>query len=484
MRKRFDTQIGLGQTPIEHVAIPAKSRDELPPILAGLQWIFITPEINEEIFGLLEEKVVVGRSDTGRPGMDLWHILVLGVVRLGLDCDYDRLEHIANYDALVRNIMGLPNFGDVEPLHHKTISDNVCHVDAELLEKINAIVVRHGHGVFKKNAAEKLEVKTDSYVLETNVHYPTDCNLLWDAARKCIELLDDVHKALGLQGWRKAKHWKRQIKTAMRACERAASGGGANKAERVLAAARVYLEKARALEEKVNTSAVLLKGEPLSIVLLERLTHIGYFHDMLIKHIDLVERRLVKKQTIAHEDKVFSLFEAHTELIKKGKRRPPVEFGHRLLVSSDQYGLVVDYKVMEGGSEQAQVIPLADRLLQRFGEGAIASLSTDRGFSSVGDRELIELYIEDVVMPKKGKSTAADSVREGGRRWKKLKDRHSAVESEINSLEHHGLDRCPDKGLHGYKRFVGFGILAYNLHRIGAALLSGTGAGRRRKRAA
>ena len=92
MRKRFDAQIGLWQTPIENVAIPEKSRDELPPILAGLQWIFITPEINEEIFGLLEEKVVVGRSDTGRPGMDLWHILVLGVVRLGLDCDYDRLR--------------------------------------------------------------------------------------------------------------------------------------------------------------------------------------------------------------------------------------------------------------------------------------------------------------------------------------------------------------------------------------------------------
>jgi IS5 family transposase len=183
--------------------------------------------------------------------------------------------------------------------------------------------------------------------------------------------------------------------------------------------------------------------------LFKKLGDIGYFHDMLIKHIDLVERRLVQKQTIAHDEKVFSLFEAHTELIKKGKRRPPVEFGHRLLVSSDQYGLVVDYKVMEGGSEHAEVVPLADRLLQRFGEGSIGSLSTDRGFSSVGDRELLELYIEDVVMPKKGRRTAADSEREGGRRWRKLKDRHSAVESEINSLEHHGLDRCPDKGLHG-----------------------------------
>ena len=95
---------------------------------------------------------------------------------------------------------------------------------------------------------------------------------------------------------------------------------------------------------------------------------------MLIKHIDLVERRLVNEETIAHEEKVFSLFEPHTELIKKGKTMPPVEFGHRFLVSTDQFQLVVDYKVMEGGSEGAEIIPVADRLLNRFGEGSLAYL--------------------------------------------------------------------------------------------------------------
>jgi hypothetical protein len=156
MRKRFDPQIGLGQTPIEQVSIPSKSRDELPPILAGLQWIFRTPGVNGEVFALLEEKVIGEKKDTGRPGMDLWHILVLGVVRLGLDCDYDRLEHIANYDALVRRIMGLPDAGfggGGEHFHHKTICDNVSHVDAGLLEKVNEVVVRHGRGELKKNGA-------------------------------------------------------------------------------------------------------------------------------------------------------------------------------------------------------------------------------------------------------------------------------------------------------------------------------------------
>src|SRR5260221_429766 len=107
MRKRFEVQLTLGKTPIETVLPPWKSRDELPPILAGLKWIFLTPEINAQVFTLLEEKLVAGKKATGRPGLDLWQIQVLGVVRLGLDCDYDRLEHLANYDSLLRQILGL-----------------------------------------------------------------------------------------------------------------------------------------------------------------------------------------------------------------------------------------------------------------------------------------------------------------------------------------------------------------------------------------
>jgi len=68
-------------------------------VLRGLQWIFQTPEINEQIFQLLEQRVTGGKQATGRPGMDLWHVLVLGVVRLALDCDDDRLEYVVHSDT-------------------------------------------------------------------------------------------------------------------------------------------------------------------------------------------------------------------------------------------------------------------------------------------------------------------------------------------------------------------------------------------------
>lgn len=94
MRKSFGVQLSLGAVPIEKVEIPTKSRDEMPPVLAALQWIFVTPEVSQEVFGVLEKSIAASSKSTGRPGMDLWHILVLGVIRMTLDANYDRLHYV------------------------------------------------------------------------------------------------------------------------------------------------------------------------------------------------------------------------------------------------------------------------------------------------------------------------------------------------------------------------------------------------------
>src|SRR5258708_34097467 len=205
--------------------------------MAGLQWIFQTPELNSQIFELVEKKVVGDKKATGRPGLDLWHILVLGIVRLALDCDYDRLEHLANYDGLLRQILGLsPVLSDQEkPFHYKTLSENVCHVDEELLGQINALVVQAGRAAFKKKEngpAEPIRAKADTYVLETNVHFPTDVNLLWDAQRKCSDLLAPMASAAHLPGWRKCQDGRRRPKGQMIGLTRLSSAGAPNKAQR------------------------------------------------------------------------------------------------------------------------------------------------------------------------------------------------------------------------------------------------------------
>ena len=477
MRRRFDVQLALGQTPIERVQIPLKSRDELPPILAGLQWIFQTPEINTEVFALLEAKVSAGKKATGRPGLSLWQILVLGVVRLGLDCDYDRLEDLANHHTLLRQILGVPPVpaADEKPFHHKTLSENVCHLDEELLAQINGFIAQKGRGLFKKKEnAEPIHAKTDSYVLETNVHFPTDINLLWDAQRKCLDLICPLISLSDLPGWRKAKAWRRTLKAQMIALTRLASGGGPNKEERRRAAAEQYVQDSYRFEEKVFGAVRALPAPRNPAEIMQRAA-LDYFHEMFIKQLDLVERRWLKEEKIPHAEKIFSLFEPHTEFIKKGKLFPPVELGHKLLITTDQHELILDYRVMDRQpNDKEETIGVADRLLGRYGAEQIRSLSVDKGFTREEDRQLLELYIPEVIMPKRGRRKPNEAEREQKRSFRKWRRQHHAIESDINCLEHHGLNRCPDKGLEGYKRYVGLGVLAYNLHKIGKQLLHNT----------
>ena len=476
MRHHFPAQPDLQLTPIEKIRLPLKSRDELPPILAALQWLWMHPTLRAEILALIEAAVLADKKSTGRTGMDLWQILVLGVVRLGLDADWDRMEDMANHHLLVRQMLQVPAtpWGDEEKMFgHQTLRDNVALLDDELLQQINARIAAAGRGVFAKKAgapAAALELKVDSYVLETDVHFPTDLNLLWDAGRKCVDGIEKLRqRGCPLPGWRKSKDWRRQLKNLQRTTSHIVYRGGPNKEARVKKAVREYLAVGRALCAKVHASLIDLCDQPVDLA---SWLALEYFHAMLAKHLDLVERRLLNEETIPSHEKVFSLFEPHTEWIQKGKQRPNVELGHKLLIATDQNQLIQDYAVLLGQAEVDQSIPVADRLLGRYGAGSVASLSFDKGFTRETDRQLLGLYIPEVVMPKRGKKNAAELERESGKRFVALRKQHRAVESEINSLEHHGLNRCLDVGIGGYLRYAGLGVLSYNLHVIGRELLA------------
>jgi hypothetical protein len=476
MGHAFQAQPDLQITPIEKIRLPLKSRDELPPVLAGLQWIWMHATLKAEIFALLEAKVLAGKQATGRTGMDLWQILVLGVVRLGLDADWDRMEDMANHHLLVRQMLGVPVTpwgADAKVFGHQTLRDNVALLDDKLLQQINARIAAAGREVFAKKGdapVAALEIKVDSYVLESDVHFPTDLNLLWDAGRKCVDLVEKYRRCgYALPGWRKAKAWRRQLKNAERTASHIVYRGGPNKEARVKRAVREYLAVGRALEAKVRASLIGLCDQPMAVAQWEALE---YFARMLAKHLDLVQRRLLQEETIPPHEKVFSLFEPHTEWIQKGKQRPSVELGHKLLLATDQQQLIQDYAVLMRQAEVDQSIPVTDRLLGRYGTGSVASLSFDKGFTRAEDRELLSLYVPEVAMPKRGKKNAAETERERGKKFVALRQQHSAVESEINSLEHHGLNRCLDMGLKGYLRYLGYGVMSYNLHVIGRELLA------------
>ena len=159
MRKKFEVQYELGATPIENLAIPTRSRDQMPPVLRALQYIYTTPEMNEKVFELLDAKVRRGKKQTGRPGMTLWEILVLATLRLTRDADYDKLHYMVSTDSLIRGLLGVCRFGETNKEYSlQSIKDNMGLIDDEALKQINDIVVEAGHQLVKKKR-RKVKVK-------------------------------------------------------------------------------------------------------------------------------------------------------------------------------------------------------------------------------------------------------------------------------------------------------------------------------------
>lgn len=466
MRATFKVQYELGATPIEKIAIPLDSRDELPPVLRGLQYIYHTPELQKQVFDLLATKILAGVNSTGRTGMSLWEILVFSSVRLALNNDYDRLHHIANYDSLVRSFVGISNFGaNLKKYSLQTLKDNIRLLDDETVNSINKLINKAMH---RQRETKKLNVKIDTYVFETNVHFPTDFNLLRDACRKSLDLVQQIYSAVEIPGWRKYKQWRQRIKNAYHRAAKRCRGAGKT-TEQGLTATLEYLTLAESLSQKLTESIQLLQ-----ILLSEnhfqfnKFRSLLYFKGHLDKHIDLVRRRIIYREQIPHEEKVFSLFEPHTEWITKGKIRNEVELGCMIAIATDQHDQIIGYRILKNEHDVDIAVPFANELLSDYN---IESLSFDKGFWNPENYNELKGLVNKLILPKKGKLSKAETERESNPTFKELRRKHAAVESAINCLEHHGLNRCPDKGDDGYRRYTALGVLAYNLHKLGNMLI-------------
>ena len=219
MRVVQNPQMTIGEVDISQIKFDLKSRDDIPKILRGLQHLYMDIPLRTQIFQLLEAEISPEVSKrNGRPGMALWKILVCGVVRLDLNEDYDRLHELVNHHDTLRAVLGHGEFND-EYYHYQTLVDNVSLVTPELLDKINQVVVNAGHVLIKKKEGEALRGRCDSFVVETDVHFPTDINLLCDAMRKVIILTAQWCDEHDVGDWRQHAYNVRHIKRLMRSAQ-------------------------------------------------------------------------------------------------------------------------------------------------------------------------------------------------------------------------------------------------------------------------
>jgi IS5 family transposase len=178
----------------------------------------------------------------------------------------------------------------------------------------------------------------------------------------------------------------------------------------------------------------------------------------------LATRRILLGETIEASEKIFSIFEAHAEMICKGKIKAPSEFGHRVLVMQDQFGFVVKCERTEMGQvDEKIIIGHVDELKTKYPN--LRSLSLDKGFWSPNNNEVLATKVDVLVMPKKGtQKRYEDQPPE----YQKLKRKHSRVESCINALESgNNLHICMGRGLESFDMAVACASVARNLHVIG-----------------
>jgi transposase, IS5 family len=474
----FQEQPRLDCPPVDAVSLNLNCRDEIIPILRALQHVYGREQLRRELLDLIGADVNrKSDPDLGREGLSYWTIMVLAAVRLGCDFDYDKLQDLAEQHRTLRLMMGIGDWEERVDFDWRRIRDNLCLLQPTTLEKINHIVVAAGHELAPK-AIEA--VRGDSFVVETNIHYPTESSLIRDGLDKVVTLAAELAACHDQPGWRQHEHMVKKVKKIVRAINRAARAKrlGADRLKpgyrRLLALAEKLLQRARRLLSRLRFRKPEGDGiDWLGEGLKGPREEIWHYLQLTERVCDTAQRRVLLGETVPNDEKIFSLFEPHTELIKRGKEPNPNQFGHRVLVIEDAVGFICHYEIMANGVLDQDVLVAAMRALQKRMRGKIRRASFDRGFHTPDNQRDLAEIVTHPCLPKKGSQSGAQQQEEATVEFRQARQNHAGVESAIGALQSgNGQERCRDKHKLGYERYVGLGILGRNLQTLGKLLLA------------
>ena len=471
MRQHYDTQRRFDSTPIGELMLNTNCRDEIIPVLAGLQYVYTCTPLRQQVVKLVAEDINQdSRRDVGRPGLDDWQIVVLAAVRLGCNYDYDKLQDQAENHRSLRTLLGVGDWKEDTSFSARRIRDTLCQLKPSTLKAINHAIVSHGQELHGQ-AAES--VRADSFVVETDIHYPTESRLIEDGLRKIIPLCVDLAEQVGAAGWRQNQHLLKRIKQQVRTIAQIsaskspkAKAGLAPAYERLLSQAARILRRAEALQTQAKTAGC-------SIGILTLSTELEHWIGLTRQVCETAHRRVILGENVPNSDKLFSLFETHTQLYRRGKAGAPNQFGRLVLVVEDGAGFISHYHLMDRNASDADVIVAEIREAQKKHQGRIATASFDRGFYSAENEEQLAEILAGPCLPPRHPQQFAERLANGSVEFHRLRQRHPGIESAIGALQSgNGLKRCRDHSEIGFERYFGLSILGRNIHVLGKLLIA------------
>ena len=406
---------------------------------------------------------------TGRSGLTAPQVLRSFVLQRVKNWDYRELrERIADGYTLRR----FARFYSKLVPKHDAFNRAFNRLTPTTLEVINELVVKSAVALGLENG-KKLRV--DTTVVETDIHHPTDSTLLWDTVRVVTRLVGNLDNLLphGVQGFtNRNRSARRRMQEILRMTPK----------ERHHRLVPKYREPIRTTGQVVgNAREVLKKTERVSsidlmteIAIKAVRNQIDHYCGLGDRVIDQARRRVLNGEQVPNEEKIFSIFETHTDLIKRGKILKPVEFGHKVYIAESARGLITQYRVLDGNpTDDAHVESSLKRHQETFGD-APSVYSADRGFFSQDNIEKCKgAGVELVCIPQRGgRKTPAQESYEKSPTFKSGQRFRAGVEGRISVLfRGRGMKRCLAEGRERFELLVGAAVLANNLMVIARLLI-------------
>lgn len=426
---------------------------------------------DDELFRLIRADLSQNRPQTlytGRNSTPVEVIIRMLAVRRLYNLSYEKTERYVS-DSLVLRWFCRVYFNPV--LDHSNLNKWALLIRPETLEAFNDRVTAIATGL-KLTRGRKL--RTDGTVVETHIHYPTDSSLLADGVRVLSRTIKHAKEVLIRRTDMAAETFRDRTRSARNQARRIADRARKRSTEAKTEMKEAYRRLVSITKANVQQAKQVLEAlEEQSSQQVERLADtLEQFIPRVEQVIEQTLRRVFEGETVPAEEKIVSLFEPHTDIIRRQKAHKPTEFGHMVWLDEVEGGIVTHWRVLDGNPpDRDQWEPSLDHHLQQFAR-APDQASGDRGvYSPSNEAYALQIGVKRVVLPKPGRKSNARRQHEHQPWFKRGRRFHVGVEGRISVLKRkHGLGICLDHGQDGFERWVGWGIIAGNLAKMGATL--------------
>jgi IS5 family transposase len=415
---------------------------------------------DDELFCLVRNDLAQRHAQTacaGRHSTPVEVILRMLAVRYLYNWGFRETEHHVSDSLVLRQfcrvyLQAVPD--------HTTLCKWAQQLQDETLQAFNARLMEMA-------VADKLtrgrKLRTDGMVVETNIHHPTDSSLLADGvrvlgrtlgrARQLLGEASDLPKCLFRNRTRSAKNAARQIaKTSRRQAERFQTVY-----QRLLATTQATLDQVAQVAQALHTEA--------SDCAQQLLTTFQTFVPRVQQVVKQTTRRIMDDESVPAADKLVSIFEPHSDIIRRGKTNKPTEFGHKVWLGEVEGGFISHYRILDGNpADEQQWQPTLTHHQQQFSHPPWQA-SADRGVYSADNEQFAhDLGVQRIILPHKGHKSVARRQHEHQPCFRRGRRYHAGIEGRISVISRkYGLNRCRDRGSPGFARWVGWAVIANNL---------------------